>query len=112
MEFANKASRIGPIPSTGSLSDRIVVSQGTRQVQSPLEVYSGLRFNEILRKEIQSKSAKLPQVPVRGPRTEPPILPPTRFNHPTEGNEGNEGKSDKKLRWEQQQWDKGKPPKG
>ena len=44
MEFANKASRIGPIPSTGSLSDRIVVSQGTRQVQSPLEVYSGLRF--------------------------------------------------------------------
>ena len=64
-----------------------------------------------LREEIQSKSAKLPQVPVRGPRTEPPILPPTRFNHPTEGNEGNEGnegKSDKKLRWEQQRRDK--PP--
>ena len=68
---------------------------------------SAAKFKEeeaLLRKELQSKSAKLPQVPVRGPRTEPP----TRFNHPTEGNEGNEGKSDKKLRWEQQRRDK--PP--
>jgi hypothetical protein len=61
----------------------------------------------------QQSAAKLPEVPVIGPKTESPRLPPTRFNHPTLGNKG---KSDKKLRRVQRRQNKKanqqpKPPK-
>lgn len=61
----------------------------------------------------QQSAAKLPEVPVIGPKTESPRLPPTRFNHPTPGNKG---KSDKKLRRVQRRQNKKanqqpKPPK-
>ena len=61
----------------------------------------------------QQSAAKLPEVPVIGPKTESPILQPTRFNNPTEGNKG---KSDKKLRRNQRRLNKKanqqpKPPK-
>jgi uncharacterized small protein (DUF1192 family) len=61
----------------------------------------------------QQSAAKLPEVPVIGPKTESPRLPPTRFNHPTQGNKG---KSDKKLRRDQRRQNKKanqqpKPPK-
>ena len=61
----------------------------------------------------QQSAAKLPEVPVIGPKTESPILQPTRFNHPTWGNKG---KSDNKLRRVQRRLNKKanqqpKPPK-
>ena len=68
---------------------------------------------EVTLKDKLQSAAKLPEVPVIGPKTKSPILQPTRFNHPTLGNKV---KSDKKLRRDLRRQNKDanqqpKPPK-